>query len=374
VEDAVTTTTGAVSEAVSKVEAQLSAFWAASTGEDGAPKARAATMNFVVVSAPAEVERLRGDIEELAHTRAGRVFLMTVDGRLPPWELDADVSAVCHKEGDSVLCYDRVELHFGAMSAVRASSVLGALSLSEVPTIVEIARGAPPALADGLARVAHRVIVDSAHTGIGRIAELAQKTTAALADRAFVRTFSWRELVARFFDDAPGAERSVGRVEIERSVADRHDPAALLLGWLASRLGWTFESATEARDAQGMPIEIVVRATTTPGVEPGELGGVHITSALDNRPLFCACVRDSGERSVRWSLRGPRTATHHHPLGFRDESWVLCMAIDATAGDHVYRAAAIAAAAWSKLAEASPDAPHAPNAPNAPPHVKEPTR
>ncbi len=80
-------TSGAVSEAVSKVEAQLAAFWAASADESGKPKARAATMNFVVVSAPAEVERLRKDIEGLAHTRAGRVFLMTVDGRLPPWEL-----------------------------------------------------------------------------------------------------------------------------------------------------------------------------------------------------------------------------------------------------------------------------------------------
>ncbi len=53
------TTSGAVSEAVSRVESQLSAFWAASADETGALKARAATMNFVAVSVPSEVESLR---------------------------------------------------------------------------------------------------------------------------------------------------------------------------------------------------------------------------------------------------------------------------------------------------------------------------
>ena len=349
-------TTGAVSEAVSKIEAQLSAFWAATTDESGATKARAATMNFVVVCATGEVESARAGIEELAQTRAGRVFMMTVDGRLAPWELEPDVSAVCHKEGDTVLCYDRIELHFGAMAAVRAPSVLAALALSEVPTIVEVGRGAPASLVDGLARVADRVIVDSAHTSVVRIAEMAHKTAARIADRAFVRTFSWREFVARFFDEAPGAEAAIGLVEIERSVVDYRDPAALLLGWLASRLGWRFESATRAIDSQGMHVSIVVRepaATAAVAVPPGEIASLRITTAIDNRPLFCSCERCPGERAVSWAMAGPRSAAHQHPLGFRDEGWVLCKAIDSVEGDSVYRAAVLAAAEWTRHLEAS---------------------
>ncbi len=352
---------GAVSEAVSKVEAQLSAFWAASADESGKPKARAATMNFVVISAPAEVEHVRESIESLASTRAGRVFLMTVDGRLPPWELDAEVSAVCHKEGDSVLCYDRIELHFGAMSAVRASSVLSALALSEVPTIVELGRGAPAQLADGLSRSAHRVIVDSAHTSVSRIADIAQKTAAPLADRAFVRTFSWRELIARFFDEAPGAERAVGRVEIDRTLGDRNDPAALVLGWLASRLGWRFESATRAVDAHEMPIDVVVRTPRRASARRRRDRPPRARSRRDPRhpphhrprqPTPVLRLRAQGRRAHR-ALEPvrPAHATHEHPLGFRDEGWVLCKAIDATEGDRVYRAAVIAAAEWAKLAE-----------------------
>jgi len=346
------TTTGAVSEAVSKIEAQLAAFWAATTDESGATKARAATMNFVVVCATGEVECMRTAIEDLAQTRAGRVFLMTVDGRLAPWELEPDVSAVCHKEGDTVLCYDRVELHFGAMAAVRAPSVLSALALSEVPTLVELGKGAPASLADGLARAADRVIVDSAHTSVARIAELAHRSAAPIADRAFVRTFSWREFVARFFDEAPGAEAAIGLIEIERTPG-LHDPAALLLGWLASRLGWTFESATRAVDAQGMHVAIAVRAPQATDAEPGEITGVRITTAIDNRPLFCTCERTPGERAVTWTLAGPRSATHQHPLGFRDEGWVLGKAIDSTEGDGVYRAAVLAAAEYVRHLEAS---------------------
>src|SRR6185437_6829462 len=148
VEAAVTGTSGAVSEAVARVEADLAAQWAAAN-ETGSPKARAATMNFVVACTLAEVEGLRASIEVLAQTRAGRVFLLTVDGRLAPWDVESSVSAVCHKEGETVICYDRIELHFGAMAAARAPSVLSALSLSEVPTIVEVQRGAPAPLADG---------------------------------------------------------------------------------------------------------------------------------------------------------------------------------------------------------------------------------
>jgi len=346
--------TGAVSEAVAKAEAELSAFWAAATDEGGTPKARAATLNFVAVSVPAEVDNLRAAIEDLASTRAGRVFLMTVDGRLAPWELDTDVSPVCHKEGDTVVCYDRIELRFGAVAAARGASVLSALALSEVPTIVELGKGAPATLADALVKGADRLIVDSAHTSVGRIAELAGKTRAPLGDRAFVRTFSWREFVARFFDEAPGAERAIGRVEIERTTAERSDPAALLLGWLASRLGWRFESDTLARDAEGMPVEIVVKAPAGQELAPGEIAAIRLTTAIDNRPLFCGCQRKQGERVVRWTMSGPRSVAHEYAIGHRDEGWVLLKAIDSPEADPVYRAAVMAAAAWAKLHEGAP--------------------
>ncbi len=345
---------GAVSEAVAKVDQQLQAFWSTNTDEAGNTKARAATMNFVALSASSEADGVRERIDELAQTRAGRAFLMTVSGALAPWDLESDVSTVCHKQGETVVCYDRIELKFGAMVAPRAPSVLSALALSEVPTIVEIGRGAASSLVDSLVKVATRVIVDSAHTGVGRLAELAGKTRAPLADRAFVRTFTWRELCARFFDDAPAAAGAIGRVEIDRAnPADRAgsgDPAAILLGWLGSRLGWRFASASAAVDADGRPVEIAVG---TAGDASGELHAVRMVSALEGRPLFCSATRAGKDRIVRFRVSGPRASSHDVPLGYRDEGWVLGKAIDGVEGDRVYRAALLAAAEWSRLAEAT---------------------
>jgi glucose-6-phosphate dehydrogenase assembly protein OpcA len=260
------------------------------------------------------------------------------------------VSAVCHKEGDIVVCYDRIELHFGAMSAARAPSVLAALSLGEVPTIVEVGRGAQATLVDALVRTADRIVVDTAHTPLARVADIAHKTAAPIVDRAFVRTYAWRDLTARFFDEAPGAERAIGRVEIERNPTDRTDPAALLLGWLGSRLGWRFEAADRAVDAGGMPVEILVRSAAEGGVTPGEIDAIRFVAAIDGRPLFCACERKEGERAVRWRLSGARSARRELALGFHDEGWVLRKALDDTSADAAYRQAAIAGAAWASKA------------------------
>lgn len=341
-----TTSTGALSETVGKVEAELSSFWATAADKEG-HTARAATMNFVAVSTQSEVDALRAAVEDLAQSRAGRVFLITQSGRLAPWDIEHDVSAVCHKDGDTIICYDRVELFFGAMAALRAQSVISALALSEVPTIVEVGKGAPGPLTDALVKGADRVIVDSAHTPTARIAEIAGKTRAPIADRAFVRTYTWRDLTARFFDEAQGAERAIGRIEIERHPSDRCDPAALFLGWLASRLHWRFQSPTEAFDMMGMPVEVKVSLPTVRDVPVGELSAVRLVAAIDGRPLFCGLERKEGERGVRWWMSGPRSSRHEHPIGFRDEGWVLRKAIDAAEGDRVYREAAVSAAEWT---------------------------
>ncbi len=339
---------GAVSEAVSRIEAELNAFWSAAN-EGDEPKARASTMNFVVLGGAAETAHLRDEIETLAQTRAGRAFLLTSDARLAPWEVTSDVSAVCHKQGDTVVCYDRIELGFGAIAAGRAASVLGALVLPEVPTILEVARSAPSSLVDALVSGADRLIVDTADLGVRKVAEIARKTKAPVADRAFVRTFSWRDLIARFFDDTAVATKAVTRIRIARTSGGKHDPAALLLGWLVSRLGMRLESKETAVNANGdkMTIELAAEEPNDP-LGPGEITAVHLTTWIDGVALELSCARLAEDRhAVCWKREGARSEAHHHALGFRDESWVLLKCIDATEGDAVYREAVLAAADWS---------------------------
>jgi glucose-6-phosphate dehydrogenase assembly protein OpcA len=353
VEEAVTV--GPVSEAVARVESELAAFWSTPDVIDGGPvaKARASTMNFVAVGSREDVERLEAQAEDLAETHAGRTLLLTIDGHLPAWELKAEWSATCRRDGEVPICRDRVELTFGALAAERAASVADTLAISDVPVVVEAAPGAPAPFADMLAGICDRLIVDSAELPAPRIAQLIRRSRGPLADRAFVRTFSWRELTARFFDEAKGAWRAIRRVEIARSAGSGQDPAALFLGWLASRLGWTFETRDRARDASGQPVEIALTDGAPAGDPAGRrrIDGVRLWTEHRGVPLALACVRldEAHGNTVRWTIAGPIIAEHVHPLGYRDEAWVLMKAIDATEGDRVLREASLAAAAWSAL-------------------------
>jgi glucose-6-phosphate dehydrogenase assembly protein OpcA len=346
---------GSIAEAVARVEAELAGFWSSPDMSDGEPvaKARASTMTFVAVGSRAEVEQIEQQAEALAETHAGRSFLIAVDGRLPPWDMQATWSAMCRRDGDVPICRDRVELTFGAAAAERAASVVAALALSDVPLVVEAAAGAPPALADALAAACDRLIVDSAELAPARAADLARRGPAAMGDRAFVRAFSWRELLARFFDEAPGAFRSVRRIEVVRSAGAKPDPAALLLGWLGSRLGWTFEARDRARDAAGYAVEIALADAPAFEGDPSgrrQLEAVRIRADHRGGPLDLACVRmPDAPGVVRWSMAGAVTASHVHQLGRRDETWVLAKAIDAAEADRVLKEALSAAAAWSAL-------------------------
>ncbi|WP_437825246.1 glucose-6-phosphate dehydrogenase assembly protein OpcA [Sorangium sp. So ce1153] len=357
---------GGIAEVIKRVESELAEFWSSpdESRAEPAPKTRASTMNFVAVGSRAEVERLREQAEELAETHAGRTLLITLDDRLDPLSVQGDWSATCRRAGEVPICYDRVELTFGVAAAERVASVVSALTISDVAVIVELAPGAPNVLGDALAPICDRLVFDSAETCIERIAEVARGTRAPLADRAFVRTFSFRELVARFFDDMPEACRAIRRVEIARSAGSKPDPAALFLGWMGSRLGWKFESrgpgqggaagvVGRARGADGAPIEIAL-VDGPPAPSEGQawrrLDGVRLWTSLRGEPLTLGCVRlDKAPATVRWTMEGARSAEHLHPLGYRDETWVLTKTIDSLEGDRLLRDAVLAAADWSAL-------------------------
>lgn len=336
----------AVSEAVSHVEQELKAIWSTVTAEGEAPKVRASTMNLVVVTDHAELDRLREATHELGLTHAGRAFLVWVDDGLAPWDVASDVSAICRAADGSQVCSDRVELGFGTSAASRVASVVAALTLSEVPVVLELAIGAPAPMVDELAAHAERIVVDSAFTPLGRIAELAQRTKATVADRNFVRAFTFRDLIARFFDAEPSLARSVRRIEVARTAGSKLEPASLLIGWLGSRLGLRFESRVSAVDEAGRAVELALTDAARDDLGVGEIVAVRLSvEATQGAELTRYSVeRAPGRpRTLSWIKNGE---AHEHPLGFRDETWVLIKAIDDRGVDAVYREAVLAGATW----------------------------
>jgi len=341
-----------VGEALARIEGELAFFWSSPDEQAGAPmtKVRSSTMSFVFVAASAEMDRARETTDALVDTHPGRAFVLASDGRLAPWEVSYDVRAACRLDGGTTpICYDWIEMTFGAMACERAGSVVSALALAEVPVVVEIGRGAPRALLPSLLPRADRLIVDSAHTSAARIVEMLGSSGVPVGDRQFVRTYQWREFVARFFDDAGPALRSIREVTVGRTPGGATDPAALFLGWLGSRLGWSLEARDRARDRSGEAVRITLRDDPREGLAPGQITGVWIESSLEGQPLSLACVRDrENPKQVAWTQRGARVSTHEHALGHRDEAWVLVKAIDATEGDRVLREALVLAAPWSE--------------------------
>ncbi len=312
-------------------------------------KVRSSTMTYAIVTNQSDVERAREATEYVVDSHPGRAFVLTVDGRLAPWELDYDVRMACRLDGGAQpICHDWIELTFGAMASERAGSLVGTLSLPEVPVVVEIGRSAPRTLVSSVAPRSDRLIVDTSHTSTVRVAEVAALVDCPIGDRQFVRTYTWRELIARFFDDALGAIDEIHKVTIGRTPGGVTEPAALLLGWLGARLGWAFDSRREARDRQGKPVEIVLQDEPLAELSPGELTDVWIETNLGGAPMSLACSRRREHTSqVCWKRSGARTSAHEHALGRRGEDWVLVKAIDGTESDRVYRESLTMAADWS---------------------------
>lgn len=345
---------GAVSEAIAKAEALLATFWSSSdAGGETVAKVRASTLNYVVICAPQDADAYREATERLSESHGGRTLLLTMSGRIAAWDLVPDIHAVCRLEGSVPICYDRIDLTFGAVAASRAASVVQALALPEISTVVEIGAGAPAPLIDNVAGKFNRLIVDSGKTSVSTIARILRHAPCAIADRAMIRTYAWRELTARFFDGAISSIYDIRRVEIARtplasmgSSGGGQDPAPLFLGWLASRLGWKFKSREAAHNSQGRTVEIALIEEEREGVTAGQLTAMRLFTGEGDESLTCTIERPTAATSVSWRMRGTHTADREHALGFQDETWVAIKAIDSTEGDDVTRAALLSAAEW----------------------------
>ncbi|HRI69319.1 MAG TPA: glucose-6-phosphate dehydrogenase assembly protein OpcA [Polyangium sp.] len=340
-----------VYEALGRIESDLAAFWAAPDEQSGQPmtKVRSTTLTYAVLTNQSDLERAREASESIADSHPGRAFVLTVDGRLAPWELKHDLRMACRLDGgEQPICHDWIELTFGSAAGERAGSILGTLALPEVPLIIEVGRGAPRTLVSAAVTRADRLIVDSAHTQVTRIAEIAAQTSRPVGDRQFVRTYSWRELTARFFDDALNAIDSIHKVTIGRTPGGTTEPAALFLGWLGARLDWAIDSRREARTRTGQTVRVVLQDEPVEGLGAGEITDVWIETTLDGEPLSLACNRRREHPTqVCWTRSGARTSAHEHALGRRGEDWVLIKAIDSAESDRVYREALTMAAEWS---------------------------
>jgi glucose-6-phosphate dehydrogenase assembly protein OpcA len=321
-----------------RVDAELRALWStpptSADGSDptgtparspGKTRVRACTMNLVVVAAtPALAAQWAPVVDKVLLGIPARAIVVGLD---PGGDdgLEAQTSAVCipGEDGGPQVCSERVTLFVRGAVTARLYSCVTAVSAADVPTTLVWVGGvrAGDPVFEALARDASRIVLDAAQGSLEGLARLVHSERlraaagsadgAGVADLAWTRLAPWQEMCARMFDEPhlrPLASRITRVVLAQASTAGAALGAEglLLLGWLATRLGWkaTAQPGKTALFYRGEEkIEVVLRANPSSRAIGGALLAAHIEATADGVTLNGRIVRDAGEEdAASWRL------------------------------------------------------------------------
>ena len=321
-ESAATSKKPSPGEVLTRVERELRELWttsasAAAAGGAGAasgisrepPRSRACTMNLVVVAGSTEIaQRYTSVVDEVTRSVPARAIIVALDPDSRVDSLEGDVTAVCSTNDATTLCSERVSLVARGSVCGRVGSAIEALSVPEMHTVlVWLGRvHVSDAVFQSVARDAQRVVLDTAYTSLTSLLHLARWAREApgrphVADLAWTRLAVWQEMCARFFDEPTLREHAqhVTRLEVRQASepgARLGSEGALLLGWLATRLGWKPErvgGSLRFRRPDGALIAVDLGAVARPReVAPAALAAVSIEAELGGVALKGTIVRE----------------------------------------------------------------------------------
>ncbi len=318
------------SAVVGRLQKELSSLYAAPDVERGTipPRARACTMNLVVVAGSREIaERYTAVVDEVTRSIPSRAIITALDPTTEASSLAGDVEAVCSAEGGTQVCSERVRLFATGPQCDRIPSCVDAFLVPEIPTaLVWLGRvhvTDPVFLA--LSTSATRILIDSEYTTLASLLHLGSWARAkadgpAIADLAWTRLAPWQELFARFFDEPRihGHAARVTRLTLKQASergARLGSEGALLLGWIATRLGWkTARLGGTLRFQRPDGKNLVVEFGSVPrpeGVAPEAIASVAVEAEADGLIVKGAMVRELGSGAadatadadvVKWTL------------------------------------------------------------------------
>jgi glucose-6-phosphate dehydrogenase assembly protein OpcA len=234
------------------------------TNDDGTLALRSSVLNLIVVTDEESAEEITTSVSGLAGRYPARAVVFVAD---PEGESNVDVglSAFCHARGGggAQVCAEQITIHAEGPPAAHLESLAGPLLIPDLPVFLWYPGAFSPRSPEfaAMMELADRIIIDSAASDdheacLRQIASLVEDpTTPAIGDLQWVGLSPWRSLLADTF----GAPERAGELERIERVEVLYAPggenrALLLVGWLASTLGWTPEGTT--RDGGGHTIEL----------------------------------------------------------------------------------------------------------------------
>lgn len=316
--------------------------------------APARALTLLVIVDPAEHAALERQLTRVARRYASRTVVCLVKPGQQRIDATARLTGTERPPpGAWSFTHEHVLLTVGERHLAHLDSILRWLLLRDVPALVwspaidRTRLQATLPLAE--AALLDTVTAQPLATALPTVCALTEQTH--VVDLAWLRSVPWRERVAALFD--PPSWRA--RLEDIDGIQVRHHPrsqavALLLVGWLASRLGWTPQplAPSQARErlqarATSRTRQISVRLDPASNQTAPGLAGITITTrdgttlSLDRGPggLHARHVTPAGTAS-EWTLLG---ASRGEPGILRDG------VREALLRDPTYRPALHAAAA-----------------------------
>ena len=214
---------------ISAVDAELANLRRETVGDDGQPHQRTSVMTHIVWAPPEWLEAAERTLEGLGERHPSRTVILVPTPEEPDG-IDARLAVRSFPVGDRAVSSEVIELTLRGERSCAPASVVLPLTISDLPVFLRW-RGEPlfgQTQWEQLVGVADRVIVDSSEWVELRYHELADAfELTAVSDIAWARIDEWRISLAAQWPAIADQEISVSGPRAE---------AALLHGWLASRL------------------------------------------------------------------------------------------------------------------------------------------
>lgn len=353
---------------LARVDEELRALWSSPPVPGATPRARACTMNLVVVAAaPSLADEWVPVVDEALLSIPARAIVVGLDPDGAE-RLEASTSAVCTtaEGGGPAVCSERVTLVARGSVCERIASCVTTLCATDVPTtLVWLGRvHIDDPVFEPLARDASRIVLDAAQGSLGSLASVVywSRTRAGVerpgvANLTWTRLAPWQEMCARMFDEPrlrALASHVTGVTLVQSSApgAPMGPEGALLLGWLATRLGWktgALAGKLRLQRPDGGQVHASLCGEPSTRVARNALLAVRLEAAAGGVTMRGTVERDAGDDAVTWRLEAtpaggePRRIEQHVRLN----PWATATLLERTLHRPTHDAALADSAAWA---------------------------